>query len=157
MARPAVKEVLAQRMLLEYLDDDFVFRNQEVLQHLVKTDLEILSRDTLDAMECLLQLAIHYRAEILKLQTREMRQNVGQPTAPARQLGCRIAVSSSSCYIFALTNSQSSRWISIANRWRSCRFHSSPFIVVLSHSDRYLTSSAAHSLRRGVASRLPSP
>ncbi len=76
MARPSLKEVVAQRMLLEYLDDDFVFRNQEVLHHLVKTDLEILSRETLDAMECLLQLATHYRAEILKLQTREMRQNL---------------------------------------------------------------------------------
>lgn len=56
------------RYRLEYFqDDDFVFRNGESLQELVKDDLEFLSHDCLDATECLLRLVTYYRAEILKL------------------------------------------------------------------------------------------
>jgi hypothetical protein len=77
VARPAKAPNLCCG-LEEYQDDDFILRNGEVLQEMVKSDLELLSQDCLDTTECLLKLVTYYRAEILKLHNRLS----AIPTAP---------------------------------------------------------------------------
>jgi hypothetical protein len=67
VARAADKWAKLGYRLESFQDDDFVFRNGEALQELVKNDLELLSHDCLDTTECLLRLVTYYRAEILKL------------------------------------------------------------------------------------------